>query len=188
MPTNGRNTIYMGNFQGGGRGGRDGYNKGGDRGGRPSFGGKPRFAGPKGDRGDAPMFKATCSECSKSCEVPFKPSGDKPVYCKDCFNNMREGGDDRGERRSFDRAPKRDFAPRPSFRSEDRPAYKPAGASDSSGKLLSEISTKLDRLIDAVEKLAQANKSAIRDEGIKETVAKAVASDKPKAKTVKKKK
>lgn len=34
---------------------------------------------------DKPMFKATCDSCHKSCEVPFRPSGDKPVYCKDCF-------------------------------------------------------------------------------------------------------
>jgi CxxC-x17-CxxC domain-containing protein len=31
------------------------------------------------------MHKAKCSECGKDCEVPFKPSGDRPVYCKECF-------------------------------------------------------------------------------------------------------
>ena len=30
-------------------------------------------------------FQATCSECNKTCEVPFRPNGSKPVYCKDCF-------------------------------------------------------------------------------------------------------
>lgn len=29
--------------------------------------------------------KAICADCGKECEVPFKPSGDRPVYCKDCF-------------------------------------------------------------------------------------------------------
>jgi len=38
------------------------------------------------------MYPATCSECGKSCEVPFKPSGDKPVYCNDCFKKIRGGG------------------------------------------------------------------------------------------------
>lgn len=181
MPAIRARTLNMGNFQGGGRGGaRDGYNKGGDRGGRPSFGGKPRFGGPKGDRGDAPMHEAVCGKCGKDCEVPFRPSAGKPVYCKDCFNSMRGEDDSRGERREFDRAPKRDFG--------ERPAFKSASTTDMSGKHLSEISTKLDRLIDAVEKLAQATKSATRGEGIKETVAKAVASDKPKAKKVSKKK
>jgi CxxC-x17-CxxC domain-containing protein len=26
-----------------------------------------------------------CSQCGKETTVPFKPSGDKPVYCKECF-------------------------------------------------------------------------------------------------------
>lgn len=38
------------------------------------------------------MFKATCSNCGKECEVPFKPTGSKPVYCRDCFRTM--GGPD----------------------------------------------------------------------------------------------
>lgn len=32
-----------------------------------------------------PMYKAVCADCRKACEVPFKPSGDRPVYCKECF-------------------------------------------------------------------------------------------------------
>ncbi|MEK0325624.1 MAG: CxxC-x17-CxxC domain-containing protein [Nitrosopumilus sp.] len=35
------------------------------------------------------MHKITCSECGKEAEVPFKPSGDRPVYCKDCFSKKR---------------------------------------------------------------------------------------------------
>ena len=31
------------------------------------------------------MHKATCSECKNECEVPFKPSNDRPIYCKECF-------------------------------------------------------------------------------------------------------
>lgn len=31
--------------------------------------------------------KATCSECGKECELPFKPTGDKPVFCSNCFGN-----------------------------------------------------------------------------------------------------
>jgi CxxC-x17-CxxC domain-containing protein len=26
-----------------------------------------------------------CSQCGKDTTVPFKPSGDRPVYCKECF-------------------------------------------------------------------------------------------------------
>jgi len=35
------------------------------------------------------LFPATCTECGKSTEVPFQPSGDRPVYCSDCFRKMR---------------------------------------------------------------------------------------------------
>ncbi|KUO53518.1 MAG: zinc-binding protein [Desulfitibacter sp. BRH_c19] len=31
------------------------------------------------------MHPATCATCGKSTTVPFRPSGDKPVYCKDCY-------------------------------------------------------------------------------------------------------
>lgn len=32
-----------------------------------------------------PMYDVICSECGCQTQVPFKPSGDRPVYCKDCF-------------------------------------------------------------------------------------------------------
>jgi len=31
------------------------------------------------------MFPAVCATCGKETTVPFQPSGDKPVYCRDCF-------------------------------------------------------------------------------------------------------
>lgn len=34
---------------------------------------------------EKPMFEATCAECGERCEVPFKPTGEKPIYCKECF-------------------------------------------------------------------------------------------------------
>ena len=42
------------------------------------------------DRGPREMHKATCAECKQECEVPFKPSGDKPVYCKECFMKKKD--------------------------------------------------------------------------------------------------
>ncbi len=47
------------------------------------------------------MFKATCSECGKECEVPFKPEEGRPVKCGDCFKKRRPqrkfgGGGNRG--------------------------------------------------------------------------------------------
>ena len=48
------------------------------------------------------LFSAVCSKCGKNCEVPFRPSGDKPVYCSACFGKKSQDesrefkGDDRG--------------------------------------------------------------------------------------------
>ncbi|MBI2581636.1 DNA-directed RNA polymerase [Candidatus Woesearchaeota archaeon] len=54
----------MGNFN------RNGGSGGGFR--RDSFG--PRE-----------MHKATCSDCQQECDVPFKPTEGKPVYCRACY-------------------------------------------------------------------------------------------------------
>lgn len=27
------------------------------------------------------MHKAICSECGRECEVPFWPTGDRPIFC-----------------------------------------------------------------------------------------------------------
>ena len=35
------------------------------------------------------MYDATCSECGKECQVPFKPAEDRPVYCRDCYQSKR---------------------------------------------------------------------------------------------------
>ncbi len=32
------------------------------------------------------MFEAVCAKCGNKCEVPFRPTGDKPVYCSQCFD------------------------------------------------------------------------------------------------------
>lgn len=35
------------------------------------------------------LYKTKCSDCGNDTEVPFKPSGDRPVYCRDCFMKKR---------------------------------------------------------------------------------------------------
>jgi len=46
------------------------------------------FRGPRRNFGPREMHKAICSKCKKECEVPFKPTEGKPVYCKECFATM----------------------------------------------------------------------------------------------------
>ena len=37
------------------------------------------------------MYEAICADCSKVCEVPFQPSEDRAVYCKQCFAKRKTG-------------------------------------------------------------------------------------------------
>ncbi len=152
----------MKDFKGGNKfGGGDRGGRGGDRGGRPSFGGGNRFGGGdrggrSGDRGgfgggrsDAPqMHEAICSNCGKKCEVPFRPTGEKPVFCNDCFAGKRDGsfkGGDRGDRND---RPSRDFSSKPAY-------SKPTGGEDRSiGELKKQIDT-ISSKLDAVIKMIQ---------------------------------
>jgi len=54
-----------------------------------SFGNR-RFDNRRFDR-PREMHKATCASCKKECEVPFKPTEGKPVYCKECYVKQKEG-------------------------------------------------------------------------------------------------
>lgn len=74
------------------------YNRGSGGGGGRSFG--RRDFGRSEDR---PMFKTTCSNCGNECEVPFRPTSGKPVYCSNCFEKMGNSRSDspRMERSSF---------------------------------------------------------------------------------------
>jgi CxxC-x17-CxxC domain-containing protein len=49
-----------------------------------NFGGSRNFGGRR-DTGPREMTKVTCSDCGKECEVPFKPTEGRPVYCRDCL-------------------------------------------------------------------------------------------------------
>ena len=42
------------------------------------------------DRAPREMFSATCSSCGREAQVPFRPTGAKPVYCSDCFRTQRQ--------------------------------------------------------------------------------------------------
>lgn len=44
------------------------------------------------------MHQAICADCGQSCEVPFKPSGNRPVYCSNCFGKSNQGRNNSGGR------------------------------------------------------------------------------------------
>jgi len=87
----------MGNFNrdnrsGGSRGGRDSGRRDSRR---QDFGGSSRgFSGRSSQRPE--MHKAICDECGRECEVPFRPTGDRPIFCSSCFEN-RGGNENAGK-------------------------------------------------------------------------------------------
>ena len=72
----------------------------------------------RGRQGNGPRertyTRVICADCNKECEIPFKPSGDRPVYCKDCFSKRKKDNpfnanrDNRPEERDFSRARRSD--------------------------------------------------------------------------------
>ncbi len=79
----------MGNFN---RGSRSGGGRGFER----------RGFSDRGSRGPVEMHQAVCDNCRKNCEVPFRPTSGKPIFCSDCFQNNR-GSDSRRPTSSDDR-------------------------------------------------------------------------------------
>ena len=50
----------------------------------------------RGLRGPVQMHRAVCDNCGNECEVPFRPTSGRPVYCSDCFekgNNRPKDND-----------------------------------------------------------------------------------------------
>ena len=64
-----------------------------NRGNRFSRGGggefKKRDFNDRGSRRSVEMHKAVCDNCGNECEVPFRPTSGKPVFCSNCFEKNR---------------------------------------------------------------------------------------------------
>ena len=49
-------------------------------------GARPSAYGDRAPR-EREMHKVICAGCGVETEVPFKPRGDRPVYCRPCYSN-----------------------------------------------------------------------------------------------------
>lgn len=127
-------------------GGKGGYKK--------PYGKKPSFGGPRkggfgfggGDRDERPaLHAATCNKCGAECEVPFKPNGKKPIYCRECFRK-EDGATAQFERPRYDRAP-----------SFEKPAYRstPRVGNDEVTNQLKALNAKMDQILEALLDLGQ---------------------------------
>jgi len=177
----------MAHFNGDKKYGNKGGKKfgGSDSGPRSYFGGK--------DSGKPAMHKTTCDECGKTCEVPFKPMGSKPVYCRECFqsdNDFSDRKETRGSDKSFGHG--KSFGGNKSYSSNKnyssnnsyKPAYKPAP--DQSKQQLEIMNVKLDKIMKMLSSVLTANSSQaqtmVQNEPM-EAVVKIEAAEKPKKRT-----
>jgi len=148
--------------------------KGGFKGGDRKFGGKKKFGGDKkydggqrsdnrnGGGGGSEMFSATCSECQKKCDVPFKPSQDKPVYCSACFGMKKSGNELRGDSNGG----KRERKPFGNGQVNNGPAFSSAPAGPTAQNILelkqqvSALEVKLNKILDLLNPPKPAVKAA----------------------------
>ncbi len=150
----------------------------------------PRFGGGSGrpsDRGPVTMHSAICSTCGKECEVPFRPTGDKPIYCNDCFSANRDRGGSVSRTPSSDRFPRKEFNSRPPMRPSfggDR-----GGSNDEIKKQLEFLGLKIDRLTKIVENISVAKPGPSKEKSaqVKEALKDLAVSEEVKVKTSAKK-
>jgi CxxC-x17-CxxC domain-containing protein len=134
--------------------------------------GRPSFDGPK------EKFKAECSNCHKTCEVPFRPNGKKPVFCSACFTRDGER-DSRGSYQRTDYGSERTPRPQPAMQ-EDRRI-------DDLKRQIHAIDSKLELLIQMFEASRNATPAKEKAEPVTATASapkakKAVTKKKPAAK------
>lgn len=105
------------------------------------------------------MHKAICANCGNECEVPFRPSGDRPVYCSNCFEKRNSEG-------SHPRRPTDRGFQRPRF--EERQSQRPTGGDRDNASIqinrqildqLTSLNVKLDKIITVLEPKVVATKT-----------------------------
>ncbi len=116
---------------------------------RGNFRGRSNDRGFGGGRGfDRPqMHRAVCDKCRQDCEVPFKPTSGKPVYCNNCFDRPR-----RSEGRDFQR---------PQFEEKRVPNYE---------QQFAELNAKLDRVLNILMPVVAEVEAEVAEEEITEEV------------------
>ncbi|MBW6440812.1 hypothetical protein K0B03_02140 [Patescibacteria group bacterium] len=117
--------------------------------GQSNFSGRSRGESFNRDRGLVTMHQAVCDQCGKSCEVPFRPSEGKPIYCNLCFGGKKNEGSERGSDRFSQEKNNSYKAPRRNDYSDNSSK----GNNDELKNQLVLLNSKMDRLISAVENM-----------------------------------
>lgn len=109
------------------------------------FGNRQTRFSPRSDNRSRSMVKypAICDQCKQNCEVPFRPTGNKPIYCSNCFEGKRDGPEDRKTRR-FDNKTS-------NYQVNDK-------AREQLTKTIEKLDNKIDKLIEIMENIQNDNK------------------------------
>ena len=97
----------------------------------PRGGGGRSFGGRDSGRRPPQMFDVICDKCGKECEVPFRPTEGKPVFCRECFDKKESS-----------------FSPRDR---DSRPVQ--SAQSGMSQEQFNQINAKLDKILEFLENL-----------------------------------
>lgn len=141
------------------------------------------------------MFQTVCSECGDECEVPFKPNGRKPVFCRSCFkkDEFDEGSSDRrDDRRDYGR----DNYEKPRFEKPrfekprfEKPAYKEQTGGENYKAQFEMLNFKMDMILKALHNMGvnpiapakahEPKKEVKKEEPKKEEVKESAVNDLP---------
>ena len=115
-------------------------------------------------------YDATCSDCGRVCQVPFRPNGKKPVFCTDCFSAKRGAPAHHAEQREFTpRASQHEFR-------EQRSTAPVAPVRDAR---IDELKTQMQMVISKLDRIMQTLENTTKPVVVKEVVKEVVVSAKP---------
>jgi len=157
---------------------------------KPTYREKPAYRENNRDsfRDRPEMHKAVCDDCGKNCQVPFKPSNNKPIYCSNCFekydNSNRNSG--RGSGRNSGRDSRREKemfdVVCTSCGKDCQVPFKPTGSKPvlcsncfankpgKSDEKYDEINIKLDKILNILQRLEANNEQkTVKEKSAKKT-------------------
>jgi CxxC-x17-CxxC domain-containing protein len=145
---------------------------------------RPVFGQKKWDGPSRPvtMHKATCAQCGKPCEVPFRPFDNRLVYCNTCFQG-KKGAEDK----SYNRFPQRNHNDNKNFTKPGFGNNPGAGNISDLKEQLEMLNAKVDRLIKTMESLANINPASAASKVSETAKTDPVAKSKKEGKKVAKK-
>lgn len=98
------------------------------------------FSRPSRPQEERTLHEITCAQCGNVDTVPFKPTTNKPVLCKNCFSK-----DDRRDSKRPDSRPR---ARREGMSRDSRPhAPRDFSRGESNAKQFDELNKKLDKIL-----------------------------------------